>query len=91
MLGNNLAGGAAGNVAGAHEERLEGAVGVVGAATGEGAGGELEQRGAFAFPLRGTCGLLPCREGCRSGLFCGVGQNTRSDGGRVVFLDVNGA
>ena len=81
MLGDDLAGCATGNVAGAHEERFEGAVLTCAVSLVEGAGGELEEGGAFAAGFRCLAGSLRI---LAVGFF-GVGKLFGINGGRVAL------
>ena len=81
MLGNHFTGCATGNVAGAHEERFEGAVLTCAVSLVEGAGGELEEGGAFAAGFRCLAGSLRI---LAVGFF-GVGKLFGINGGRVAL------
>ena len=89
MLGNHLTGCAAGNVAGAHEERFEGAVLAGAVSTVESFGGEFEERGAFAAGVSSGGGL---RVSCALAVgFFRVGELFSINGGRVVLAHADDA
>ena len=89
VLGDDLAGCAAGDVAGADEDSFEGAVAARAAGTVEGFGGELEQRGALASGVSSGGGLYVS---CALVVgFFGVGELFGIDRGRVVVAHADDA
>ena len=89
VLGDHLTGCAAGNVAGAHEERFEGAVFAGAVGTVESLGRELEERGAFAAGVSSGGGL--CVSCALAVGFFRVGEFFGINGGRVMLAHADNA